>query len=130
MSDFSEKRQQQGREMLDRVNPGAGDAMIEAFREIAPDFEQLLLGFVFADVFSRDVISLRERQLIRLGALVGLGVGPVPLRANIGSALTIGISREDVAEAFIQCLPYAGFPRVIDALGVLKQHFADEDAHA
>lgn len=76
--DREEGRLERGREMLSRLSPEAGTALVESLREVAPDLEDLLLGFVFADIYSRDVISLRERQIARLAALTALGAGSSP----------------------------------------------------
>lgn len=79
-----------------------------------------MLGFAFADVWARDVLPLRERALVRLGALTALGAPATATRANIDSALRAGLSREEVSEAILQTLPYAGFPHAIASLEILR----------
>jgi 4-carboxymuconolactone decarboxylase len=66
------------------------------------------------------VLSLRERQMIRLAALTALGAGHSPLKANIEAAVRIGIPQEEIVEVFLQVLPYAGFPRVLTALETVR----------
>ncbi|MFJ9655756.1 carboxymuconolactone decarboxylase family protein [Streptomyces microflavus] len=95
--------------------------MTGGLRAVAPDFEDLLLGFAFADVWARTVLPLRERALIRLGALTALGAPATATRANIDSALRAGLSQEEVSEAILQTLPYAGFPHAISALEILRE---------
>jgi len=36
----------------------------------------------------------------------------------------VGITPEKIIEAFIQCIPYTGFPKVLNAVNVAKQVFA------
>jgi len=36
------------------------------------------------------------------------------------SALSVGLSRQEVIEAVIQTAPYGGFPRALNALGALS----------
>ncbi|MET8706124.1 MULTISPECIES: carboxymuconolactone decarboxylase family protein [Streptomyces] len=109
-----------GRAMMHLISPRLGGDMTDGLHEVAPDFEELLLGFAFADVWARDVLPLRERALVRLGALTALGAPATATRANIDSALRAGLSREEVSEAILQTLPYAGFPHAIASLEILR----------
>jgi 4-carboxymuconolactone decarboxylase len=113
-------RLERGRAIMRTVSPQVSAGMIDALREVAPDFEHLLTGFAFADIWARPALPLRERALIRLGALAALGAPVTATRANIDSALHVGLSPGEIAEAFLQTLPYAGFPHVITALETLK----------
>ncbi|MFF5639440.1 carboxymuconolactone decarboxylase family protein [Streptomyces sp. NPDC012825] len=110
-----------GRAMMHLLSPRLGGDMTDGLREVAPDFEELLLGFAFADVWARAVLPLRERALVRLGALTALGAPATATRANIDSALRAGLCREEVSEAILQTLPYAGFPHAITALEILRE---------
>ncbi|MER6508692.1 carboxymuconolactone decarboxylase family protein [Nonomuraea sp. NPDC001636] len=113
-------RRQRGLELMNEIDPADGGRMLDEFATIAPDLGRFLVEFAFADIYSRSVLSLRERQFVRLAALAAMGVGGAPMRANINSALNVGVPVSDIAETFIQCLPYAGFPRVITAMEQLK----------
>ncbi|MFD4997385.1 carboxymuconolactone decarboxylase family protein [Streptomyces buecherae] len=114
-------RLERGRAMMRRLSPRLGEDMADDLRAVAPDFEDLLLGFVFADVWARQGLPLRERALVRLGALAALGAPATATRANIDSALQAGLSRQEVSEAILQTLPYAGFPRAITVLELLRE---------
>jgi N-succinyldiaminopimelate aminotransferase len=112
-------RMERGRALMRRISPEVGEALMGELRAVAPDFEDLLIGFAFADVWDRSVMSLRERAIVRLGALAALGAPGAAVRANIDSALHIGLTVDEIAEAFVQVLPYAGFPHVITSLEIL-----------
>ncbi|WPO70455.1 MULTISPECIES: carboxymuconolactone decarboxylase family protein [unclassified Streptomyces] len=112
-------RMERGRAMMRRISPQVGDSLVDELRLVAPDFEELLVGFAFADVWDRSTLPLRDRALVRLGALTALGAPATAMRANIDSALHIGLSVNEIAEAFLQMLPYAGFPHVITSLQIL-----------
>ncbi|MER7134788.1 carboxymuconolactone decarboxylase family protein [Streptosporangium saharense] len=123
-------RHRRGLELMNEIDPADGQRMLDEFAGIAPDLGRFLIEFVFADIYSRSVLSLRERQFVRLAALAAMGIGDAPMRANINSALNVGLEVSDIAETFIQCLPYAGFPRVIVAVEQLKaivEERADRD---
>ncbi|MEV5646287.1 carboxymuconolactone decarboxylase family protein [Streptomyces flaveolus] len=120
MNEDTTSRLERGRAMMHSISPEMGDSMVDDLRRVAPDFEDLLVGFAFADIWARPGLPLRERALIRLGVLAALGAPRTATLANIDSALHIGLSPQEIAEAFLQTLPYVGFPQVISALETLN----------
>jgi carboxymuconolactone decarboxylase family protein len=46
------------------------------------------------------------------------------LRVHIHASLNVGLTRDEIVEAFIQCIPYLGFPKVLNAVFVAKEVFA------
>lgn len=121
MDETASQRVARGRAIFERINPTGGDAVLNQLSDVAPDLADLVQGFVYGDIYDRSKLPLRERQLIRLAVLAAVDTGPTALRANVGAALNIGIPSDHIAEVFIQCLPYVGFPRVIDALQITQQ---------
>ncbi|MGW2158994.1 carboxymuconolactone decarboxylase family protein [Nonomuraea sp. NPDC001699] len=105
---------------MNEIDPADGGRMLDEFATIAPDLGRFLVEFAFAGIYDRSVLSLCEQQFVRLAALAAMGIGDAPMRANINSALNVGLPVSDIAETFVQCLPYAGFPRVITATEQLK----------
>ncbi|MEE1926689.1 carboxymuconolactone decarboxylase family protein [Streptomyces sp. TRM 70351] len=122
MNEQENNRLERGRALMRRLSPHLGDAMTNDLNSVAPDFGDLLAGFAFADVWARPALPLRERALVRIAALTALGAPATATGANIDSALQAGLSLEDVSEAMLQTLPYAGFPHVIAALEHVKQY--------
>jgi 4-carboxymuconolactone decarboxylase len=41
--------------------------------------------------------------------------------------LNVGIPPEKVIETFVQCIPYKGFPKVLNAVNVAKKVFAERN---
>ncbi|WP_308297613.1 carboxymuconolactone decarboxylase family protein [Tsukamurella paurometabola] len=46
---------------------------------------------------------------------------------HINAALNVGITRDEVVEALLHTVPYAGFPRAINATLVARDVFAERD---
>jgi 4-carboxymuconolactone decarboxylase len=44
---------------------------------------------------------------------------------HINGALNVGLSPEKIVEVIIHCVPYTGFPRVLNAVTAAKQVFAE-----
>ena len=47
------------------------------------------------------------------------------LEVHINGSLNVGIAPEKIIETFIQCIPYTGFPKVLNAIFVAKKIFAE-----
>ena len=106
---------------LDGEHPQRRAAAYEALARIAPDLPRLAVEFAYGDIHSRPGLDPGRRELVVLGVLVGLGDTGRQLASHLSSALNVGVTRDELVEAILQTLPYAGFPRAINALGVLAE---------
>ena len=95
---------------------------------VAPlgDLGRYIVEFGFGDIYCRDGISLREREIATVAMLTVLA-RDTQLRVHIGAALNVGLSPKEVEETIIQTVPYAGFPTAINALNILKQVAIEKD---
>jgi 4-carboxymuconolactone decarboxylase len=97
-------------------HPG-GNAFLERMGEPMAGW---LVDWVFGDVHSRGGLSARERELIILALLTGLGSSDPQVAAHIEALRTLGVSDSDIEETILQTAPYTGIPRAINALKVLR----------
>jgi 4-carboxymuconolactone decarboxylase len=93
----------------------------EEFLARMGDLGDWVVDFVFGDVHARGGLSVRERELIILALLTALGSSDPQVRAHIRALRAIDVSYADIEEAIIQTTPYAGFPRAVNALKVLRE---------
>ncbi|RST87671.1 carboxymuconolactone decarboxylase family protein [Aquibium carbonis] len=120
----TETRLERGRRMLDRIDGQAGQAVIDALQDIAPDFADYLFEYPFGDIMSRPGLGLREREIATVAALCALGTAENQLRVHIQAALNCGVSRDEIVEILMQMSVYAGFPAALNGLMVAKQVFS------
>ncbi|MGI5131462.1 dienelactone hydrolase family protein [Pseudonocardia sp. CA-107938] len=106
--------------------PGTRDAAYARLGETLPDLVRFAEEFAHGTIGARPGLTRAERELVTLGALVALGDTGLQLRAHAESGLDAGLSRDQLGEALLQVLPYAGFPRVINATISLTDHLAGE----
>jgi 4-carboxymuconolactone decarboxylase len=85
------------------------------------DLGDLTVDFVFGDVHARAGLPTRERELVIVAVLAALGGLDPQVRAHIRAARAIGVSDEELEETLIQIAPYAGFPRAINAVKILRE---------
>ncbi len=96
--------------------PG-GDAFIE---RMGNPMGEWLVDWVFGDVHSRPGLSARERELIIVAVLTAIGSSDPQVAAHIRALRAIDVPWEEIEETILQTAPYAGIPRAINALKVLR----------
>ena len=87
----------------------------------ASQFADLMLEQLFAEVWTRDVLSMRDRRLLLLGAIAALGERDtfgIQVRATLKNA---ELTPEQVREVLIFLVHYVGYPRAAGLLGTLEQ---------
>lgn len=120
---MEENRFTKGLNRLAEVDGTAGEKVIAALGDIAPDLGKYIVEFAFGDIYCRDGLDLKEREMITLASLLTLGGCETQLDVHINGALNVGISPRQIIEVFLQCIPYTGFPRVLNAVGVARKVF-------
>lgn len=120
---MNNKRFLQGMEKLAEVDGSGGESVIKSLENIAPDLGKYIVEFAFGDIYSRKGLSLYERELITITSLLTLGSCKPQLEVHINGALNVGIAPEKVIETFLQCIPYTGFPKVLNAVSTAKKVF-------
>ena len=123
-----QSRFEQGWQQLVKVGGKGGEGVINALEDIAPDLGRYIVEFAFGDIYTRKGLSLQERELITITSLLAMGGCEPQLKVHINGALNVGISRSKIVEAFMQCIPYVGFPRVLNGIVTAKEVFAERDS--
>lgn len=124
------ERYQRGWEKLREIDGEAGEKVIAALADIAPDFARYLIEFPFGDIYSRPQLDLKSREIAVVAALTALGNATPQLKVHIQAALNVACTREEVTEVIMQMAVYAGFPAALNGLFAAKEVFAALDAEA
>lgn len=115
----------QGMEQLKAIDGKGGENVIKSLEDIAPDLGKFIVEFAFGDIYTREGLTTEEREMITLSSLLTAGGCEPQLEVHINGALNVGISPEKVIETFLQCIPYTGFPKVLNAVFAVKKVFAE-----
>lgn len=84
-------------------------------------FFDLMLEQVFAEVWTRDVLSVRDRRLVTMGVIAALGerdTFAVQARAALEKQ---ELTAEQLREMVIHLASYAGYPRAAGLVGVVEK---------
>ena len=118
-------RLDKGLAQLQAIDGEAGQKVIDSLANIAPDLGKFIIEFAFGDIYTRGELNLQERELITLSSLLTAGGCEPQLTVHIHAALNVGIAPQKVIESFMQCIPYVGFPRVLNAVFAAKKVFEE-----
>lgn len=116
-------RFEKGMQQLQKIDGEAGQKVIDSLAPIAPDLGKHIVEFAFGDIYTRGELDLKERELITLASLLTAGGCEAQLGVHINAALNVGIAPAKIIESFLQCVPYTGFPKVLNAVFVAKKIF-------
>lgn len=122
---MEDERFARGLDKLREVDGDLGDQVLAKLDAISPDLGRLLVEYPFGDVYSREQLSLKERELVTISALAALGHCQPQLKVHINGALNVGWTEEEVIETFVQLTVYAGFPAALNALFAAKEVFEE-----
>lgn len=120
----TESRYDRGLRALTEIDGHAGQAVVDALADIAPDFARYLVEFPFGDIYSRSGLDVRSREIATIAALTAMGHAGPQLRVHIRAGLNVGLSRDEVVETIMQMAVYAGFPAALNGLFAAKEVFA------
>lgn len=74
-----------------------------AYQLFSPIIDEYLLGHLFGDIFVRDVLTFKQRELVTISGLAVLNGAESQLKFHMGAAMRVGNSKEELQE-FIKVL--------------------------
>ena len=96
--------------------------------ELSAEIQKLIVEVGWGTVWTRPGLSLRDRSLVNIAMLTGLGRAE-ELRHHTIGALRNGITREELREVIIQSAIYCGFPAAQAALRAVRDAFKEIEEH-
>ena len=121
---LDETRYRRGLAKLAEVDGSAGPEVVEPLGDLG----RYIVEFAFGDIYSRDGLSLRDRELATVAVLTAMSGREPQLRVHLGAGLNVGLTAQELEEVIIQTVPYAGFPTAINALSLLGEIVRTADA--
>jgi 4-carboxymuconolactone decarboxylase len=122
---MNQDRYKRGWEKLKEIDGHAGERVIESLKDISPDMGRYIIEYSFGDVYSRDGLTLKYKEIAVVAALVAMGNAVPQLKVHLNGTLNVGCSLEEVKEIILQMSAYAGFPAAINGMNALKEVLAE-----
>lgn len=122
---IEESRLDRGYRKLLEIDGNAGEEVKDSLNDFAPDLVRYMLEYSFGDIYSREGLDVRSKEIAVVAALTAIGNAMPQLKVHINAALNVGCTISDVKEVILQMSSYSGFPSSINAMNVLKEVVAN-----
>ena len=94
----------------------------DSLGDFAPDFARYNDDILFGEVWSRnDILSLHDRSIVTVSALVSSGILNSSLKYHIESAKKNGVTKDEMVEIITQLGFYAGWPKAWAVFPMAKE---------
>lgn len=114
-------RYERGYKKLLEVDGRAGQEVENNLKDICPDLAKYIIEYSFGDIYCREGLDLKSKEIAVVAALTALGNAQPQLRVHINGALNVGCSINELKEVILQMSAYSGFPTCINAMNALKE---------
>ena len=104
------------------------DSWIASIREISPEFAKVNIEFPFGELYTRNVLDDKTRELCTIAALTVQGFALPELKVHTQGALNSDATQEEILEVVTQMIAYCGFPASTNALKAVQEVFVEIDS--
>ena len=119
-------RLKRGDDVVLQLNGGKPQPTLEGLRAEFPFLADAIQAYALGDVWGRQVLDPRTRQIAAVAAFAALGHRPF-MKIHAGYALNLGVRPEELKEIVYLTTVHAGFPRAIEAAQTLAELFRERD---
>ena len=113
-------RYEKGKKTLEGIQERSVEEIFRDLEDIAPDLSRFVIEFPYSEIYTREELDLKTREICTVAALTVLGTIP-QLKDHIGAALNVGNSPAEIVEIIMQMSAYCGFPKSINAMVAAKE---------
>lgn len=112
-----------GVEWLSKLKDDQVQILESNLNDTAPDMVEYVVAYGYGDVYSRQNLDMKMRQIATIAALTAIGTAKSQLAFHIEAGLNIGLTKEEIIETIILMSVYAGFPAALNGISVAKEIF-------
>lgn len=117
-------RYDKGKEVIESSQQRPLEEIFKEIDDIAPDMGRFVVEFPYSEIYTREEVDLKTREICTVSALVVLGTIP-QLKDHINAALNVGNTPTEVVEIIMQMSAYCGFPKAINGIVAAKEVFVE-----
>lgn len=119
------ERYQQGLKKLQEIEGNAADEALLSLKEVSPDLARYCVEFPLGDIYSREGIDIKSREIAAIAALTALGNASLQLKIHVKAALRVKCTETEIKETIMQTAIFAGFPAAINGMFIAKEAFKE-----
>ncbi len=88
--------------------------------------QELVTEYCWNEIWNRPGLDRKTRSIVNLAMLTALN-RPHELKLHVKGAMNNGLSKDEIAEIFLQSAIYCGVPAAIDSFRTAKDVFKEMD---
>ena len=111
---------------MESIQEKSVEEIFKDLDDIAPDLSRFVIEYPYSEIYTREEVDLKTREICTVAALTVLGTIP-QLKEHINAALNVGNSPTEIVEIMMQMSAYCGFPKSINAVMAAKEVFIEKD---
>ena len=119
-------RYEKGKKSLESIQNRSVEEIFQELDDIAPDLSRFVIEYPYSEIYTREELDLKTREICTVSALTVLGTIP-QLKEHINAALNVGNTPTEIVEIIMQMSAYCGFPKSINAMMAAKEVFKERD---
>ena len=100
-----------------------GQGILDAIRN-APENQKHIRNYLsamcFGDFYTREGLDMKTRELLTFIMIISLGGQEAQATGHARGNLSVGNDKDTLIEAVTQCIPYIGYPRVLNAISIIN----------
>lgn len=104
---------------------------IDRLHEQAPENQKHIQNYLsancFGDYYTRDVLNLKEREMITFSMLTALGGCESQIKGHVKGNQSVGNDKKTLLSVLTQLLPYIGYPRTLNALSCVNEVIPEDE---
>ena len=121
---ISMSRYEKGKKTLESIQEKSVEEIFKELDDIAPDLSRFVIEYPYSEIYTREELDLKTREICTVTALTVLGTIP-QLKEHINAALNVGNTPAEIVEIIMQMSAYCGFPKAINAMMAAKEVFKE-----
>jgi 4-carboxymuconolactone decarboxylase len=106
-----------------------GDAYVDkasaSVDDFNRDFQRIITEYCWGEVWTRQVLSNKQRSLNNLGIIAALNRG-AEFELHVRGAIRNGCTLEEIRDTLIQVAIYAGIPAGVEAFRIARKVLTEE----
>ena len=121
------KKYNEGMRVMHRHFGKGADTLVASIKKISPEFSKVNVEFPFGELYNRNELDDKTRELCALAALTVQGHSLPQLKFHTTAALRTGATKKEILEVVTQMIAYCGFPAATNALKTVQEAFDEVD---
>ncbi|WP_426453075.1 carboxymuconolactone decarboxylase family protein [Paenibacillus sp. S-38] len=116
---MNSEQMDKGKEQLTLMAGSIGNQIVGQLQQDFPELAEYVVGFGFGEIYARAGLSLQQKEMLTISALIALGDTANQLHFHFHAALHVGLTPKELTEILLHCIPLVGIPKVMNGFRIL-----------